>query len=657
MTRKSNAPSTQVSLPWGALAKPLERRRTPRRALETVVRVYGCSPEDRPFYEDARTLSVSALGARLVLTLPVSHGQKLLIVNEALGRTQVCRVVGTQSHDSGSTEVSVAFSIARAEFWPNLFAVVGDAQSGDHRLPRLAVGWTSRHYQFLTNIWALLRWPIWPKRFQGDPYFRDCWITQPLPLFTFLAALALHVVLVIYPPPIWNLPPARITQPSTEKELTWYDPVHDLPAIVPQRPIEKPPVHKNAPEVKPEPIPDTPRPRQTIITEPLHVTHPRQTLIQLAAPPEAPKFLPALPNIVQLESDAPARPQLQLSADQLAALRPKVTAQLAPRDADAPEVAAPEKQVGPINIASSTTEPAKPVLPVNPMSAPRAAEQKQKGSDALPEVVPEASADAKTLIALSATPAAVPPPPVMPAGNLAARISVSSESPPPGAPTGAEAEKTSASGGSAGSHVPDGIFVSVGRGANPSPVAGLGLNPALREGRGVLPARVAPPAVTAPADARPSPSGLANLSPGAPPEAVLGSKHVYTLHVNMPNLTSATGSWILNFAELDAGDVAFEPPPESEGLNAPVPLRKVDPKYPPELRNGHVDGEVVLYAVIRKDGSVDSIQLVRGLDPILNANAMEALAQWKFHPAEKSGVPVDLEAVVRIPFRSRLPIF
>ena len=64
-----------------------------------------------------------------------------------------------------------------------------------------------------------------------------------------------------------------------------------------------------------------------------------------------------------------------------------------------------------------------------------------------------------------------------------------------------------------------------------------------------------------------------------------------------------------------------------------------------------MDGEVVLYAIIRKDGSVDSIQLVHSVDPHLDANAMEALAQWKFRPAEKHGEPVDLEAVVYIPFR------
>jgi len=138
---------------------------------------------------------------------------------------------------------------------------------------------------------------------------------------------------------------------------------------------------------------------------------------------------------------------------------------------------------------------------------------------------------------------------------------------------------------------------------------------------------------------------------------VLGTKRVYTLHVNMPNLTSASGSWVLNFAELNELNKNGYQTPESADVAAPIPLRKVDPKYPPELRTAHVEGEVILYAIIRKDGTVDSIQLVHGIDSHLDANAMDALAQWKFQPAEKHGEPIDLEAVVHIPFRSRGPAF
>ena len=81
-------------------------------------------------------------------------------------------------------------------------------------------------------------------------------------------------------------------------------------------------------------------------------------------------------------------------------------------------------------------------------------------------------------------------------------------------------------------------------------------------------------------------------------------------------------------------------------------LEELRAKYPPTLINEHVEGEVVLYAVIRTDGSVDSVELVRGLDEQLDANAMEALSQWKFRPASRQGAPVDLEAIVHIPFHA-----
>ena len=83
----------------------------------------------------------------------------------------------------------------------------------------------------------------------------------------------------------------------------------------------------------------------------------------------------------------------------------------------------------------------------------------------------------------------------------------------------------------------------------------------------------------------------------------LWAKRMYTMNVNMPNLNSATGSWIMNFAELHRGDPGA-PHVTATDLSSPVPLRKVDPKYPPTLVADRVEGEVVLYAVIEKDGSV-----------------------------------------------------
>jgi protein TonB len=86
-----------------------------------------------------------------------------------------------------------------------------------------------------------------------------------------------------------------------------------------------------------------------------------------------------------------------------------------------------------------------------------------------------------------------------------------------------------------------------------------------------------------------------------------------------------------------------------------VVAQKVDPKYPPSLVNEHVEGEVVLYAVIRRDGSVDRVQLVRGIDEQLDSNAMQALSQWKFRPGSRQGTPVEIEAIVHIPFHAPAP--
>jgi protein TonB len=165
------------------------------------------------------------------------------------------------------------------------------------------------------------------------------------------------------------------------------------------------------------------------------------------------------------------------------------------------------------------------------------------------------------------------------------------------------------------------------------------------------------PAPTDPGRTPPAP-GFERIKPGAPPEGIFGPKRIYTLHVNMPNLASVTGSWILSFVEMQDLDEAHTGRGQVHSdLSGPVPLHKVDPKYPPALIQARVEGEVVLYAIIRKDGSVDSIQLVRGIEPQLDTNAMEALARWKFRPAERKGAPVELEAIVHIPFRSVAPLY
>ena len=127
---------------------------------------------------------------------------------------------------------------------------------------------------------------------------------------------------------------------------------------------------------------------------------------------------------------------------------------------------------------------------------------------------------------------------------------------------------------------------------------------------------------------------------------VFGGKRVYGRTLNMPNLNSSTGSWVIKFAELGGERKEGE-------LLEPIAMEKSDPGYPLELIRANVHGMVTLYAVIHSDGKVGDIRVLNSPDERLDSYAAKALAGWKFLPAERSGKPVALEAVVMIPFRVR----
>ena len=128
------------------------------------------------------------------------------------------------------------------------------------------------------------------------------------------------------------------------------------------------------------------------------------------------------------------------------------------------------------------------------------------------------------------------------------------------------------------------------------------------------------------------------------PEAGFAGRRVHTLSINMPAISSAQGSWIVRFSELAGSERKGE-------LFAPAPHVKVDPKYARSAMEEGVEGEVILSGVIRSDGAVDHIELIKSLDQRLDEAAISALSRWKFHPAVKGGVPVDVDVVVRVPFR------
>jgi len=146
-------------------------------------------------------------------------------------------------------------------------------------------------------------------------------------------------------------------------------------------------------------------------------------------------------------------------------------------------------------------------------------------------------------------------------------------------------------------------------------------------------------------DDRPvTPSAAAVKVSGAPDKRFTG-RDVYMMAIQMPNLTSYSGSWLMWYADRTAREAGLAP------VAPPVPLRKVDPKYVASAAAERIEGKVQLACVIGKDGHVSHVEMVRGLDDRLNETAQEAMAKWEFEPATRHGEPVEVDVLVEIPFK------
>jgi len=538
------------------------------------------------------------------------------------------------------------------------------------RDPRLLLHWQTGPEAFFSNLRALLGGARPPRRRPHVRYFRDAWGQPGFPARALIASLLWHVAIVVFPYPAPKQEAGRRPLAYPRIEAAWYLPPRDF---LPLRPPESPQKAKAPAKALEAPLrgADAVHPRQTITVRPLRPTHPRQTLIQPDRPPEAPKILPPLPNIVQwAPTPQPAKPLLAPRSVAGSSLRPRIQ----PRaDTSTPEIPNAPLPVGELNIAPSPAKIARPRLKVTPMAAPRpgkaTAAQEAGSAPDLGAYVAEGDPGIRRLIALSATPAEMTPVVQVPPGNLEAKLSIAPTGKQPGEPDGAPEGKGTAGAAGSGEGVVGGVNgVKAGGNSGPSGPPGVSIHggkpeesgtggkPDLRPvAPGALPAKPEPRLETFNPNRSASVLPIDRMRPGSPPETIFGAKRIYTLHINMPNLSSATGSWVLRFAELDY-DLLGEGKGHSGELRGPTAVRKADPKYPPDLVAARIQGEVVLYAIIRKDGSVDSIQLLKGLAPQLDRNAMDALAKWKFSPAERNGEPVELEAVVYIPFRYAPPL-
>jgi len=564
-------------------------------------------------------------------------------------------------------------------------------------VPRLLVELPSRQRVFVGNLRDLVfPRPLPALELQSSPadFWPDVLVHRPPAWGSFLQSCGYHLVavtLLISATRFFAMQPRVVAKPAFEHSQVVYSQAEYLPPLDTRRESSAAP-QKADPEFA----------RQTIISVPPEADNREQTIV---APPSVKlKQHIALPNIVawsevekpklaipaapiipaaeisrippSLQSSLVApppemarveqrrnAPMLQSSA---VAPPPEVSPSRAPsrfEGLQAPLIAPPPaidgstaRPLGDLDIARSAVIAPAPQLP---LAAQRTASAGSlAGAGTMPQVVappPSASGSALSetsagtrgrMIALNLHPT-IGAPPDSAAGNRRGAFAATPEghagaSGNPGSVSGTGTSEGTSATAKKTNDLPSGLYV--GKAASGSTVAG---DPAGARQNSVNPNLLAsarpPRASTA---TSPQPGNAARLSDAE--RAVFAGRKFYSLTLNMPNLNSAGGSWVIRFAELNR--TALEANAASD-LSAPHATRKVDPAYPIQLMRENVAGTVIVYAVIHADGTVGNVRVLQGADERLDRFAAQAVAQWKFDPATKNGAPVDVEATFQIPFR------
>lgn len=110
---------------------------------------------------------------------------------------------------------------------------------------------------------------------------------------------------------------------------------------------------------------------------------------------------------------------------------------------------------------------------------------------------------------------------------------------------------------------------------------------------------------------------------------------------------------------LGGGSSASAPPPPPKAapsrikLGGQVQAAKIvaqpQPLYPALARQARIQGNVVLHAIIDKDGRVGQLEVVSG-HPLLVQSALDAVKQWRYQPTQLNGDPVEVDTTITVTF-------
>jgi periplasmic protein TonB len=140
-------------------------------------------------------------------------------------------------------------------------------------------------------------------------------------------------------------------------------------------------------------------------------------------------------------------------------------------------------------------------------------------------------------------------------------------------------------------------------------------------------------------DDGPAPQFPGSTGPYSPGTTGLGLQHGIfassgtNIRPIMPTLRPAPKAAPFHVSQMSEGSLAH----------------KVVPAYPPLAKSARIQGEVLLQALISKQGTIENLRVISG-HPMLVAAAVEAVRQWRYRPYVLNGEPVEVDTQITVNF-------
>jgi TonB family protein len=170
-----------------------------------------------------------------------------------------------------------------------------------------------------------------------------------------------------------------------------------------------------------------------------------------------------------------------------------------------------------------------------------------------------------------------------------------------------------------------------------------------------------PPAELKPPESAPASPSAASVRAQEPPTPALPAATPALSQKNDTGVVTAGGLVVY-----ENGKVVFRTPPQSihtsakDSTTSPVVvpskvadeylIERVEPEYPESAREQHIQGPVVLVALVGKDGAVEKLSTIKG-DSQLASAATDAVRQWRFKPFFRNGSPEEFQTQITVSFR------